>query len=117
MSKVLLHKMFILKAFRKHILLFHQDGGFLTVNSVSNDLSKLTQIPRDLLLKVNIGRCANTYKIADCSIKGLRVADFNMWDSALSDRTIGNWTGCRQVLVNQYIVEAVYLITFSIRLD
>jgi hypothetical protein len=67
---------------------------FLNVNNVTKDLSNLTQIPRDLLLKVNIGRCANTYS-TDCSVKGLWVTDFNMWDSALSDKTLTDWTGCK----------------------
>ena len=84
-------------AFRKAdgFLSVVKDGGVLNINHADPELTGVT-IPADFLRKVSIGRCNFDYKMSCTSPEG-RLADFNVWDRALSTRELLDWTTCRSM--------------------
>ena len=86
---------FTLKVIETHLLTFHmsQNGEFLNINFVDDDLSEL-EIPIELLVKVHLLRCTNAYELT-CTTPGGMVTDFNIWDRALSVQEIRDWTTCK----------------------
>ena len=73
---------------------FPQDGQALNVNhSDPLGLSNVT-IPHDFLTKTYLGRCSFDYK-GDCSGPQGEIADFNVWDRALSQGEMERFTTCK----------------------
>ena len=70
-----------------------QNGEFLNINFVDEDLSEL-EIPIDLLLKVHLLRCTNDYELT-CTTPGGMVTDFNIWDRAFAVAEMRDWTTCK----------------------
>ena len=72
-----------------------QDGVTLNIDFV-DPLLKSVVIPGDFLNKTYVGRCSYDYK-AGCSNPGGMIADFNVWDRALTEKEMHDWTTCRWV--------------------
>ena len=52
------------------------------------------EVPKELLFKVYIMRCANNFE-KDCTAPGGMATDFNLWDRALSETELRQWTTCK----------------------
>ena len=85
----------IIKKFQKRYSQwnFQQNGEFLNINYVDDNLERL-EIPKELLTKVYIMRCASNFEV-DCTAPGGMATDFNYWDRALSDKELKDWTTCK----------------------
>ena len=70
-----------------------QNGEFLNINYVDDNLSEL-KVPKELLLKVYLMRCANDFQ-EDCTTPGAMATDFNIWDRSLGDKDLVDWTSCK----------------------
>ena len=70
-----------------------KDGQLLSPNFAERHLTNLT-VARELLLKINLGRCLHSWETG-CAMRGVQVADFNLWDSAWSDAQLLDWTDCK----------------------
>lgn len=76
--------------------LFLQNGNFL-VDFVDENLSDL-QIPKELLLRASLMSCPYVpveYQLKDCTAPGGMTSDFNIWDRAMKDKELIDWTTCR----------------------
>ena len=59
---------------------------------------KHVKIPKGFLDKIIIGPCklnATSYGTKPCVRHKAMVTDFNVWDRALSEDELVNWTNCR----------------------
>ena len=70
-----------------------QNGEFLNINLVDDNLENM-KVPKELLFKVYIMRCASNFEV-DCTAPGGMATDFNYWDRALSDKELKDWTTCK----------------------
>ena len=73
-----------------------QNGKFL-VNYVDENLSDL-KIPKDLLLKASLMSCGYVPvedQLEDCTAPGGMATDFNIWDRAMGDEELIDWTTCK----------------------
>ena len=76
-------------------LLLPQNGKFL-VDHVDENLSDL-KIPKDLLLKASLMSCDYApveKQLKDCTAPGGMATDFNIWDRAMKDKELIDWTTC-----------------------
>ncbi len=73
-----------------------KDGAFLAgANASMAEHVRNLSVPASIFSKVNLGRCVNPWT-EGCSLKGVAVADLNVWDYALTDKELVDWTGCRK---------------------
>ena len=70
-----------------------QNGEFLNINLVDDNLENM-KVPKELLFKVYIMRCASNFEV-DCTAPGGMATDFNYWDRSLSDKELRDWTTCK----------------------
>ena len=78
---------------------YKQNGEFLNINFEDDNLERM-EVPKELLYKVYIMRCASNFEV-DCTAPGGMATDFNYWDRSLSDKEVKDWTTCKQVNVVQ----------------
>ena len=74
-----------------------QNGEFLNINfdeKNPDDNLENMKVPKELLYKVYIMRCASNFQV-DCTAPGGMATDFNYWDRALSDKELRDWTTCK----------------------
>ena len=81
---------------RSGLLQFVKDGKLLKIVYDREELSSLT-FPHDLLSKVYLGRCALDFK-GSCTGPEGQLADFNVWNKALSLDEMKRFTTCGQML-------------------
>ena len=74
-------------------LIFFQNGEFLNINYIDDNLKDLKKVPVEFLLQVYLMRCANDYE-KECNNFGAEMTDFNMWSRSLSDQELFDWTSC-----------------------
>ena len=63
-------------------------------------LSELS-VPSELLKKVYLMQCLSD-NIADCTMPGGIITDFNIWERAFSVEELNQWTSCRCGLRQEY---------------
>ena len=71
-----------------------QNGEFLNINYIDDNLKDLKKVPVEFLLQVYLMRCANDYE-KECNNFGAQMTDFNMWSRSLSDQELFDWTSCK----------------------
>ena len=64
---------------------------------VDENLSNL-KIPKELLFRVSLMTCSSmpvVLREKDCTVPGGMVTDFNIWDRAMGDKELIDWTMCK----------------------
>ena len=75
-----------------HVFSVVKDGKVTNVNGTyTEDLGKL-KLPEEILDMIYVGRCADGTE--KCSMHSGTFTDFNLWNEALTDQEMVNWTKC-----------------------
>ena len=77
-------------------IFFCQNGNFL-LDYVDENLSDL-KIPKELLLRASLMSCGFApveEQTTDCTAPGGMATDFNIWDRAMDDKELVDWTTCK----------------------
>ncbi len=80
-----------------------KDGNFTTAYRKFDQISGLRAggIPKFVFSLTKLGRCVDDWQDS-CSVHGIKIADFNVWDYGLSDEQMLDWTGCKWVRLQSY---------------